>query len=171
MKMSVTATAAVTAVATVFAVPSAIAAGTGPQDKPVPAQTYQVMQRFVAFNPTDLKIRTGDTVVWTNKETDDTTHSVVQGNGDEIDSPDIQPGQQFIWKFDFPGEWDIVCRFHPAMYLTVNVVGKAVPGAKLPAQQHHTTAAPPAAKPTQPGGSTIPGVTGLPIAADRRARR
>jgi hypothetical protein len=93
---------------------------------------------------------------------------VVQGNGDQIDSPDMPPGQQFTWKFDFPGEWDIICRFHPAMFLTVNVVGKVVPGAKMPMEQHHHTEAPPAAKPTVPGGSTIPGVTGLPIAVHRR---
>jgi plastocyanin len=169
MKTPVTVTAALTAAATALIVPSAIAAGVGPQGKPVPVpvQTYQVQQRFVQFNPVELNLKTGDTVVWTNKETDDTTHSVVQGNGDEIDSPDIQPGQQFTWKFDFPGEWDIVCRFHPGMYLTIKVDGKAVPGAKVPPQQHHHTVAPPAAKPTVPGGSTIPGVTGVPIAAHR----
>jgi len=171
MKMSVTVTAAVTAAATVLAVPAAVAAGTGPDDKPAPAQTHQVTQKFISFNPTELKIKPGDTVIWTNKETDDTTHSVVQGNGDDIDSPDIQPGEQFTWKFDFPGEWDIICRYHPAMFLTINVVGKAVPGAKMPEQQHHTTTAPPPAKSTDPGGSTIPGVTGLPIADRHPARR
>ncbi|HEX3828639.1 MAG TPA: cupredoxin domain-containing protein [Sporichthyaceae bacterium] len=171
MKMSVTMTAALTAAATALTVPAAVATRHGPEEKPAPAQTYQVTQKFVQFNPTELKINTGDTVVWTNKETDDTTHSVVQGNGDDIDSPDIQPGHQFTWKFDFPGEWDIICRFHPAMFETINVVGKAIPGAKMPGQQHHRTEAPPAAKPTVPGGSTIPGVTGLPIATHRHPRR
>jgi plastocyanin len=172
MNTPVTVTAALTAAAAALIVPSAVAAGVGPEGKPpVPAQTYQVQQKFVQFSPVELNVKTGDTVVWTNKETDDTTHSVVQGNGDEIDSPDIQPGQQFTWKFDFPGEWDIVCRFHPGMYLTINVAGKAVAGAKVPEQQeHHHTAAPPAAKPTVPGGSTIPGVTGVPIGAHRPAQ-
>ena len=164
-------TATLTTAATALAVPAAVAAGNGPEAKPVPARTYQVTQKFIRFNPSELKIKPGDTVVWTNKEADDTTHSVVQGNGADIDSPDIQPGQQFTWKFDFPGEWDIVCRFHPAMFLTINVVGKAVPGAKAPQQQHHQTQAPPAAKPSEPDASTIPGVTGLPIGVHPRAHK
>jgi hypothetical protein len=102
-------------------------------------------------------------VVWTNRETDDTTHSVVQGNGSEIDSPDIEPGQHFTWKFDFPGEWDIICRFHPDMFLTINVIGKAVPGAQRPVT--HSSTPPPPAKDTDPDGSTVPGVPGLPVAA------
>ncbi|HEY3603415.1 MAG TPA: plastocyanin/azurin family copper-binding protein [Sporichthyaceae bacterium] len=169
--MKMPATAAVVATATVFSLPFPVAAGTVPGGKPVPVQTVQVSQKFIQFNPTDLKINTGDTVVWTNHETDDTTHSVVQDNGDEIDSPDIPPGSHFVWKFDFPGEWDIVCRFHPAMFLTVHVLGKAVPGAKVPVQQHHHTRAPAPAKPSAPDGSTIPGVTGLPIAVHRHPHR
>ena len=137
--------------------PTAVATRNRPDERPAPAQTYQVTQRFVQFNPTELKIKPGDTVVWTNKETDDTTHSVVQGNGDEIDSPDIQPGQQFTWKFDFPGEWDIICRFHPDMFLTVEMSSaKQSPGPRCRHSSSTTTEAPPAAKPTDPGGSTIP---------------
>lgn len=168
MKMPVAVTAALTAVATALAVPASFAAENGLEAKPAPPHTYQVAQKFIRFNPSELKIKPGDTVVWTNKESDDTTHSVVQSNGSDIDSPDIQPGQEFTWKFDFPGEWDIVCRFHPAMFQTVDVIGKAVPGAKKPQEQHETQA-PPAAKPTEPDGSTIPGVTGLPIGVHPRA--
>jgi plastocyanin len=131
--------------------------------KVVPPKTLQVAQKFLAFNPTELKLAPGDTVEWTNRETDDTTHSVVQGNGSEIDSPDIEPGEHFVWKFDFPGEWDIICRFHPDMFLTINVIGKAVPGAKRP--MGHSSAPPPPAKNSDPDGSTVPGVPGLPVAA------
>lgn len=135
--------------------------------KPAPPKvvpvTSQVAQKNLTFNPTELKLNTGDTVVWTNREADDTTHSVVQGNGADIDSPDIQPGQSFTWKFDFPGEWDIICRFHPAMFLTITVGGTATPGAKAPEAQHME--APPPAKPKD-GDPTIPGVTGLPIALE-----
>jgi plastocyanin len=135
--------------------------------KPAPPKvvpvTVQVAQKNLSFNPTELKLNTGDTVIWTNKEADDTTHSVVQGNGADIDSPDIQPGQSFTWKFEFPGEWDIICRFHPAMFLTIIVGGEAVPGAKAPMPQH--VDAPPPAKPKD-GDSTIPGLTGLPLALE-----
>jgi plastocyanin len=130
---------------------------------PPPPITTHVVQKFLAFNPTEMKIKPGDSVVWTNMETDDTTHSVVQGNGADIDSPDMPPKATFTWLFDAPGEWDIICRFHPDMHLTINVVGKALPGAK--AHSHHMNAGPPA-KDTDPTGSTVPGLPGLPIALE-----
>jgi plastocyanin len=167
MSQPVPLVAALTAAVLAFGVPAAVAAENVPDAKPAP-RTYQVAQKFTQFNPSELKIKPGDTVVWTNMETDGTTHSVVQSNGSEINSPDITPGQHFTWTFDFPGEWDIVCRFHPAMFQTIKVVGKAVRGAKRPEQQQETQA-PPAAPPTEPDGSTIPGVTGLPIGVHPRA--
>lgn len=170
MKIPLALTAALAAAASTLAMPAAVAAENA-DAKPAPPRTYQVSQKFTRFNPSELTIKPGDTVVWTNQETDGTTHSVVQSNGSEINSPDIAPGQQFTWTFDFPGEWDIVCRFHPAMFQTVTVAGKTVPGAKRQEQQQHETQAPPAAQPTEPDGSTIPGVTGLPVGIHPRARR
>ena len=166
--MKMTVTAAVTAAATVLAVPAAVAAGTGPDDKPAPAQTYQVTQKFISFNPTELKIRPGDTVIWTNKETDDTTHSVVQGNGDDIDSPDIQPGETFVWKFDHAGRWDIVCRFHPDMFMTIGVADK---DGKVPPETPFVPSTPTLPANPTPSHGTVPGVTGLPIAHHRPAQR
>ncbi|HZE66785.1 MAG TPA: plastocyanin/azurin family copper-binding protein [Sporichthyaceae bacterium] len=132
----------------------------------VPVKTLQVAQKNLKFNPTLLGLIPGDTVVWTNKETDDTTHSVVQGNGEDIDSPDIEPGQHFQWTFNFPGEWDIICRFHPDMFLTIKVVGKAVPGAVAPT---HSTKPPPPANDTDPT-SGVPGISGLPVAPPQPRR-
>ena len=137
--------------------------------KPAPklkVKTLQVAQKNLRFNPTLLGLIPGDTVVWTNKETDDTTHSVVQGNGEDIDSPDIEPGQHFQWTFNFPGEWDIICRFHPDMFLTIKVVGKAVPGAVAPT---HNTKPPPPANDTDPT-SGVPGISGLPVAPPQPRR-
>lgn len=170
MKTTVPLTAALAAVASALAVPAALAADDERGGKPAPPRTYEVAQKFTRFTPNELTIKPGDTVIWTNEEPDETTHSVVQGNGSDIDSPDIEPGQQFTWTFDFPGEWDIICRFHPAMFQTVTVAGKAASGAKTP-QQQHKTQAPPAAEPTEPDDSTVPGVTGLPIGAHPRAHR
>jgi plastocyanin len=128
---------------------------------PPSGKMYAVTQKNIVFNPTELLIKPGDSVTWTNKETDDTTHSVVQGNGSEIDSPDIEPGQSFVWKFDKPGEWDMVCRFHTDMFMTIGVVGK---DGKVPPSAPYIPAAPSRpASPTPPQG-TVPGITGLPIA-------
>jgi plastocyanin len=128
-----------------------------------PVKMIQVFQKNLAFHPTDLILKPGDSVTWTNKEEDGTTHSVVQGNGADIDSPDIEPGQTFVWKFDKPGQWDMICRYHPAMYMTVGVVGK---DGKVPPAAPYAPETPPLpASPTPPQG-TVPGVTGLPIAHD-----
>jgi hypothetical protein len=131
----------------------------------------QVFQKNLAFHPTELILRPGDSVTFTNKEEDDTTHSVVQGNGADIDSPDIPPGHTFAWKFDKPGEWDMICRFHPAMYMTIGVVGK---DGKVPPSAPYSPQTPSVpANPTPPQG-TVPGVAGLPIAhhgPDHRTHR
>jgi plastocyanin len=66
MKMPVTVTVALTTAASALCVPVAFATRSGPGVKPAPAQTYQVVQKFVQFNPTELTIHTGDTVIWTN---------------------------------------------------------------------------------------------------------
>src|SRR5579885_2770978 len=57
-----------------------------PPPVPSPAKMLQVFQKNLNFHPTELVLKPGDSVTWTNKEEDDTTHSVVQGNGSEIDS-------------------------------------------------------------------------------------
>jgi plastocyanin len=126
-----------------------------------PPQMLSVVQQNITFNPTQLLIKPGDSVTWTNKETDQTTHSVVQGNGSEINSPDMPPGETFVWKFDKPGEWDIVCRFHTDMFMTIGVVGK---DGKVPPSAPYVPAAPSKPAPPTPSQGTLPGITGLPIA-------
>ncbi len=87
-------------------------------------KTYRITQHNLNFDPDVLRIKPGDTVIWTNKETDDTIHSVVQGNGSEINSPDIPPRTTFEVTFTEPFAWKIICRFHPDMFMTVDVAGK-----------------------------------------------
>ncbi len=138
------------------------------EQPPPPVKMLQVFQQNLTFHPAEVILKPGDSVVWTNKEVDDTTHSVVQGNGADIDSPDMPPGQTFVWKFDKPGEWDIICRFHPAMYMTVGVVGK---DGKVPPSAPFVPPTPTLpANPTPPQG-TVPGITGLPIAHHRPAHQ
>jgi plastocyanin len=135
--------------------------------KPAPPKTWQITQHNLNFDSDVLRIKPGDTVVWTNKETDDTIHSVVQGNGSEINSPDIPPNTHFEWTFTEASEWQIICRFHPDMFMNIEVVGK---GGKKSAHTGHTVQPPPPATGT-PGEPTIPGTAGVPIAFDPPARR
>lgn len=98
-------------------------------------KTVQVGQVNLSFSPTVLKIAVGDTVTWTNHETDQTIHSVVQKNGSELNSPDIAPEQSFTYTFDTAQTYEIMCRFHPDMFMTLEVAGaktgKAEKGQKL----------------------------------------
>lgn len=68
--------------------------------------------RFVPFA---LTIRVGETVTWTNNDTDphtvvsdDMTNSIGPCNVNQI----IQPGQKICIQFDEIGQWVYHCRFH-----------------------------------------------------------
>lgn len=141
-----------------------------------------VTQHNLQFDPGMLKVGVGQKVVWTNHEVDQTIHSVVQKNGSEINSPDIPPETSFEWTFDKAGTYDIFCRFHPDMFMTVDVGGKPVKAKKLSkaeqkkadkaakkaakeaamnAHEDSAKKSTPAAEPGEPE-STIPGIPGIP---------
>jgi plastocyanin len=83
-----------------------------------------------AFSPSPIKVKAGDTVTWTND--DSQIHTVVSGTGTsdpnkgkEFDSSPglktlIAPKQTFSHKFATAGEFPYFCELHPTM------VGKVV---------------------------------------------
>lgn len=117
------------------------------------AATHTVEQRNFQFVPGTLSIATGDTVTWTNNETDGSVHSVVQSGGSEINSPDIPPGGSFSHTFNNPGEYRLTCRFHPDMFMTVSVGGGGTPP---PTSTQPTTTPPPTSSTTAPPSTTQP---------------
>lgn len=165
--------------------------GAGAEESRALAGSHEVSQKNLQFNPFEMTVGVGDTVHWTNNEVDATIHSVVQQGGAEINSPDIPPGAHFEWTFDQVGTYTLTCRFHPDMFMTMNVAeAKAAPKAekaktgdktakkaagkkgkakKKPAPPiNHDAHAESAAKskpapPPGPPESTVPGVGGLPI--------
>ncbi|WAL65432.1 cupredoxin domain-containing protein [Amycolatopsis cynarae] len=129
----------------VFAAPTASAA------------TLTVSQKNLSFNPATLTIAQGDTVTWHNEETDGTTHSVVQSGGSEINSPDMPPGASFSYTFTNTGTYNITCRFHPDMFMTVEVGGSGgnpPPTTNPPTTT--TTEAPPSTTTEPPSTTTEP---------------
>ena len=87
------------------------------------AETHHVEIAGFAYDPDELNITSGDTVIWTNN--DSTTHTVT-ADGGEFDSGDITPGDS--WNFTFnleAGDYDYHCEYYPAMEATVNVRGSA----------------------------------------------
>ncbi len=105
---------------------SAVPTQAGAQNSLASAANHEVSQRNLQFNPMEMTVAVGDTVNWTNHETDgNTIHSVVQKGGSEINSPDIPAETTFSWTFTTAQDYQIVCRFHPDMFQTVHVLDAA----------------------------------------------
>jgi plastocyanin len=75
-----------------------------------------------AFSPTSLTIPAGTTVTFTNTA----GHTVTEGqNGQAADDPiiDEEGGSDITFTFDEPGTYNLTCRIHQAMNMTVTVEG------------------------------------------------
>ena len=65
------------------------------------------------FNPAQISIAPGTTVVWMNEDT--APHSVTEGTPGDANSAfdkEIPPGSYLIMKFDEPGVYPYYCRYH-----------------------------------------------------------
>ena len=74
------------------------------------------------FSPSTLTIAAGDTVTFT----DTTGHTVTEGqDGTPVDDPivDESGGSDIEVTFDEPGTYNITCKIHPAMNMTITVEG------------------------------------------------
>ncbi len=112
----------------------------GAQDSLASAVNHEVSQKNLQFNPMEMTVAVGDTVNWTNHETDgNTIHSVVQKGGSEINSPDIPAETTFSWTFTTAQDYQIVCRFHPDMFQTVHVLDAAAAKAASKGKKPATT--------------------------------
>src|SRR5947208_6828200 len=74
------------------------------------AASHSVSLKNLSYNPAELNVAVGDTVVWSND--DSVTHSVTGG---PLNSPDLTPGAKYTFTFTAPGTVDYHCRFHPDM--------------------------------------------------------
>ena len=75
-----------------------------------------------AFSPSELTIPAGTTVTFT----DTANHTVTEGtDGEAVDDPivDEQGGSDIDVTFDEPGTYNITCKIHPDMNMTITVEG------------------------------------------------
>jgi plastocyanin len=75
-----------------------------------------------AFSPRSLTVAVGDTVTFTNTG----SHTVTEGsNGTAVDDPivDETGGADIEVTFDEPGRYNITCKIHPTMNMTITVEG------------------------------------------------
>jgi nitrite reductase (NO-forming) len=82
-----------------------------------------------AFSPNNMKVKVGNTIVWTND--DSTIHTVTSGSPNTPDAGQvfdsgltslISPSKTFSHKFTSPGEFSYFCRLHPTMIGEIEVV-------------------------------------------------
>ena len=67
------------------------------------------------FHPGILTVTKGTTVVWFNK--DDDVHTIKSQDGPEaFNSPALETGSQFGFKFNSAGTYHYICTVHPYMH-------------------------------------------------------
>jgi plastocyanin len=80
-----------------------------------PSLNYQTW----TYEPNDLNVAVGTTIIWTN--TGGAAHTVTSDDGKSFDSGPIQPEKQFSRVMDTAGTFPYHCTFHPYMKGTVTV--------------------------------------------------
>jgi amicyanin len=85
------------------------------------AQTAKISMKNLAFNPAQLTIKAGTTVVWTNDEDVPHTVKASAGSGVQFESGTLNKGQSFQFTFTKPGTYPYECTLHPDMKGTITV--------------------------------------------------
>lgn len=97
--------------AALFAQPRDPGAPSNPPAAAAPTR-HAVSMNNMQYDPASLKIKVGDTVVWTNK--DDRDHTVVASNN-SFKSDNIKPNGTFSFQFKSAGTFTYGCTYHPRM--------------------------------------------------------
>src|SRR3982751_5660553 len=112
-------------VAFVRHVPQLTAADLAPAPAPTPAASaapadhvMTIAMDGTAFQPGDVTVAVGDTIVWVNK--DPFPHNVTSKEGG-FRSKDLDPDQSFRFTAKKPGTYPYVCTLHPTMAAVIHV--------------------------------------------------
>ena len=104
---------AVMAIAAASAIGFAVDAATG-------ARAIEILQKRRSFGKSAIAISAGDTLIFVNN--DPYAHNVyARQPKDWLDLGILEEGDRRDALFDVPGVYDIRCRIHPKMRLTVTV--------------------------------------------------
>src|SRR3989338_2918231 len=76
-------------------------------------QTYTAEISNFAFSPSEIRIKAGDTVVWTNK--DSARHTITSDSGSELSSALLSDGESYSHTFSTLGTFNYHCSLHPYM--------------------------------------------------------
>jgi plastocyanin len=119
-------TPSATEAATPSASPSAEESESAEPSEEATAEEVRVRLESSNFDPSELTITAGTTVLFLNA--DSYTHTVTEGTGGQaVDDPivdrEIAENRSVRVTFDEPGTYDITCKIHPSMQLTITVEG------------------------------------------------
>lgn len=77
-------------------------------------QANTVEMKNFAFNPSEIKIKQGETAEWLNKDTF-AKHTVTSDSGAELNSEALSNGQTYSHTFNEKGIFEYHCAIHPTM--------------------------------------------------------
>lgn len=97
--------------------PTPAPATPGPEN-PVATGTVQVSIKNISFDPDNLTVEKGTTVIWTNN--DPIPHTVTETGG-KFDSGSLKPGATFSYVFKESGNYSLLCGYHPGMQGLITV--------------------------------------------------
>jgi plastocyanin len=84
------------------------------------AESATVYQEGKAFSETEVTVKVGESVTYTNK--DPVTHNVFSATpGMSFDLKTQKPGASTVITFDRVGDADVMCAIHPQMSMKVHV--------------------------------------------------
>ena len=76
---------------------------------------------IIAYEFKNITVIVGTEVKWVNKHSE--PHTVTgESSVDLLDSPRLSQGASYSFKFDKPGKYQFICKFHDDMKATVTVV-------------------------------------------------
>ena len=85
----------------------------------VATATDKVSISNFAFSPTDITVKNGTTVTWTNN--DGVAHTIEADSDNGPKSENLGNGDTFSFTFNQVGSFNYICGLHPSMHGTVTV--------------------------------------------------
>ncbi|TXN63526.1 hypothetical protein [Methylobacterium sp. WL6] len=104
----------------VLALTTALAA-VGPAHAELSSAIRIVLQKGRHYDPADLFLRRGDTIILVNGDDSTIHHAFIEADRFAFDAGDQEPGKQATLTLKEPGNFIIQCGIHPKMKLTLHV--------------------------------------------------
>jgi plastocyanin len=87
------------------------------------SEEFNVAVNNMRFNPNQVLIQQGDTVIWTNEEKRGYHTVLFRSGAITAESPPLFPGETWRLTFRQLGKYEYMCGPHPDMVGTVTVTG------------------------------------------------